>query len=300
MENSEKKVFIITPIGGAKDDVRREAEGVIDAAIIPTLEQMGFLSENISVAHRISESGSINKQIITRILNDDLAIVNLSRLNPNVMYELAVRHAARKPVVQICLEGTNLPFDIIDERTIFYTNDMKGTLELQDGLIRYVEEALKDEAPDNPIYRASELDQVIKNSSNSNINVDEYILERLDKIERSVNLINKVDNNRINKNDVEQKESGVNIDIGIVAKVDIITSDIHKELKHIFRDNLNIMYGYSFSPHSQLIAAGLKRKVRFRFRTADISSLIVFKEALEVYESESFEIIEIGIKLVDR
>jgi hypothetical protein len=115
----DKSCFIITPIGGDNTEIRRAAEGVIDAVIIPTLIEIGFKEENIRVAHRMPNPGAINRQVITRILEDDLAIVNLTGLNANVMYELAVRHAVRKPVVQICEYGTKLPFDITEERTIF-------------------------------------------------------------------------------------------------------------------------------------------------------------------------------------
>jgi len=45
----------------------------------------------IIVPHEISASGSINKDIITNIYNDELVIANLTGLNPNVMYELSFR-----------------------------------------------------------------------------------------------------------------------------------------------------------------------------------------------------------------
>lgn len=110
---------------------------------MPTLIDLGFLESNITVAHRMPQPGSINKQVIQRVLYDDLVITNLTGLNPNVMYELAIRHAARKPVVQICEEGTKLPFDIVEERTIFYTDDMMGVTQLQIKLKQTVLEAIK-------------------------------------------------------------------------------------------------------------------------------------------------------------
>lgn len=186
MTFEDKKCFIVTPIGSDNSDTRRAAEGVIDAVIIPTLGKLGFKSDNISVAHRMSNPGSINKQVIQRILDDDLVIVNLTGLNPNVMYELAVRHAARKPVVQICEVDTRLPFDITEERTIFYTNDMLGTVLLSDKLKTAVPEVLHDENPDNPIYRVVE-SNLIKASPLED--KDKYILNRLDKIETLISNI---------------------------------------------------------------------------------------------------------------
>ncbi|OAB30291.1 hypothetical protein PMSD_21170 [Paenibacillus macquariensis subsp. defensor] len=177
---NEKKCFIITPIGGDETNIRRAAEGVIDAAIIPTLVDLGFSVENIAVAHRMPNPGSINRQVIKRILEDDLVITNLTGLNPNVMYELAVRHAARKPVIQICEEGTSLPFDIIEERTIFYKNDMLGVIHLKEKFYDIVLEALKDQNPDNPIYRVAESNLI---SVEPLTDKDKYLIKRMDTIE---------------------------------------------------------------------------------------------------------------------
>ncbi|WP_447915872.1 hypothetical protein [Delftia acidovorans] len=151
--NDKKNCFIVTPIGGNGSDVRRATDGVISSVIRPLLTGIGYETH---VAHEISKSGSINKQVIEHILNDDLVIANLTNLNPNVMYELAVRHATAKPVITISEEGTKLPFDVADERTIFYTNDMSGVGELRAQLERAIESIKDGESHDNPVTRASQ------------------------------------------------------------------------------------------------------------------------------------------------
>ncbi len=47
-----------------------------------------------------------------------LVIADLSFSNPNVYYELALRNATRKPVVQLIRTGDKLPFDVGQYRTV--------------------------------------------------------------------------------------------------------------------------------------------------------------------------------------
>ena len=163
---SKKRCFIITPIGDERSETFRMAKGVIESVIKPVLERNGF--EDIKPAYEILESGMIGNQIIDRIVNDDLVIANLTGNNPNVMYELAIRHAAAKPIIHICEDGTKLPFDIKDSRTIFYKNDMLGTKELIERLECFVKEVdYEKEYMDNPIYNGIQTGRILKDLNES-------------------------------------------------------------------------------------------------------------------------------------
>ncbi len=192
MQNKENKesCFIITPIGDDLAPIRRHIDGIIDAVIEPALGD----KYKIVVAHRISEPGSITKQIIREIYTSKLVIANLTDRNPNVMYELAFRHSLGKPVIMIAEKGTPLPSDIIMERTIFYQNDAKGVLELRK-CIQKAEEDIdfsKENSPLHDVLREiNDEIEIVKTleegssaeSKNKNSNTLEYILEKLTKIE---------------------------------------------------------------------------------------------------------------------
>lgn len=175
---SVKKCFIVTPIGGADSTTRRAADGLISSVLKPLMSELGF---EVYVAHEISLTGSISRQVVEHILEDDLVIANLSELNANVMYELAVRHCTGKPVVAIAVAGTRLPFDIADERTVFYTDDMRGVVELTPALRKAVEASLLKTEADNPVLRVRQNRALLESLDQGDAKT--ILIERLDNIE---------------------------------------------------------------------------------------------------------------------
>jgi hypothetical protein len=179
--SGSKKCFIVTPLGAVGSETRKKAEGVIDSVLRPVLEK-DFKYEVI-VPHEIDQLGSITQQIIIHLLNDELVIANLTGLNPNVMYELAVRHAARKAVVCIAEEGTVLPFDIAAERIAFYDDKMAGVNILKKKLAGAIESAEQDQEHDNPIYRAKmgfEMQKVVVEKATS---TEDYMFKMIEEMQ---------------------------------------------------------------------------------------------------------------------
>lgn len=201
---SDKTCFIITPVGANLTPIRRAADGLISAVIKPVLKEMGF--SGIHVPHELPDPGSITSQVIKYIINDDLVIANLTGLNPNVMYEVSLRHAARKPLVIMCEEETALPFDINDQRAIFYKNDMAGAVEIKNELVKKVQAAISDTNIDNPIYKVVKdnmIEKMINQDPTATIPA-EAVLSRMESFESGLNEVTRTLNRMINRSDYER------------------------------------------------------------------------------------------------
>lgn len=111
----ETTAFYISPIGEEGSDTRRHADLFSASVVEPALEQYKL---KLLRADGIDSPGIITRQILDYIINARLVIVDLSFSNPNVFYELAIRHLMRKPTVQIMRARDRIPFDINQSRTI--------------------------------------------------------------------------------------------------------------------------------------------------------------------------------------
>lgn len=176
-----KRCFVVTPIGEVNSVTRRATDGLIAAVIRPVLSTLGF---EIVVAHEIASPGSITRQVIEHVVQDELVVANLTGLNPNVMYELAVRHCVGLPVVVVAEAGTKLPFDISAERTVFFRDDMHGVIDLREQMQAAIEAALSDDRIDNPVSRYVDAISMRQAADGDDFKV--MVVEKLEKLEQAV------------------------------------------------------------------------------------------------------------------
>jgi hypothetical protein len=106
----------VAPIGAVSSPERKHSNIVLKFIIKPVLEELGF-AEPVR-ADMLSEPGIIGRQIVSRLIGADLVIADLTGHNPNVFYELAIRHGTGKPFIQLIARGEIIPFDVGHQRTI--------------------------------------------------------------------------------------------------------------------------------------------------------------------------------------
>ena len=111
----ESVCFYVSPIGDDDSEHRKHADLFLGSIVEPALEEFGL---RVVRADKIGKPGMITAQIIEHVLKAKLVIADLSYHNPNVFYELCLRHVTRLPTVQIIRRADKIPFDLDQFRTI--------------------------------------------------------------------------------------------------------------------------------------------------------------------------------------
>src|SRR5689334_12095656 len=113
--------FVAIPSGRSAEE-RESFEGGRNEVVLPALKAVnGF---EVCVAAATDAPTSITTEIFEHLLFDPVAVFDLGGMtpdapaNPNVMYELGIRHAFRRPSVILAWEHQVLPFDINDQRAV--------------------------------------------------------------------------------------------------------------------------------------------------------------------------------------
>jgi hypothetical protein len=151
-KQNAKTCFVISPIGGDESQTRKWADQTIKHLIGPAAEKHGFV---VMRADQEDRAGIITTHIIQRLVGSELVIADLTGRNPNVFYELAVRHVTKKPLVQIIRAEEDIPFDVQGMRTVkFELNDPDILEQARDALERQVAAVLEEGEMETPISQA--------------------------------------------------------------------------------------------------------------------------------------------------
>lgn len=141
----ERICFVIAPIGEPDSDIRKRSDQVLRYLIAPAVEHKGYTAVR---ADELDKPGMITSQVIQHVVEDPLVIADLTGRNPNVFYELAIRHAIRKPIVQIISKGENIPFDVAGTRTIFVDHhDLDNVAQAKESILEQID-ALEADSSD--------------------------------------------------------------------------------------------------------------------------------------------------------
>lgn len=204
-----KECFFIAPINEKGTETRERTDKLMDYVVSEAVKEYEF---TVIRSDRMDTPGSITSQVIGKIVNSELVIADLTDHNPNVFYELAVRHATGKPFIQLIKEDQAIPFDIHDQRTIYYDLDVEAANETKEEIQAHLESLESDDfEAENPVSRSADM-QSLRQSEDS---TDQNLADVYDEL--SV-LTNKIDSLSHTLKQIDKKRIGdMTIDHNVIS-----------------------------------------------------------------------------------
>lgn len=153
-----KKCFAIMPFGQKKEKRPDGTEAEIDfdyvyhELIEKAVESLGIDCDRCD---EIIDTGSIHSKMFCGIFEADVAVVDVSFMNPNVYYELGVRHALNKHTTLVIRKNSNQPppFNISGLNVLGYDIDDTQKLEASRQKIReYVKNGMEKQSVDSLVH----------------------------------------------------------------------------------------------------------------------------------------------------
>jgi hypothetical protein len=123
--------------------------------IKPAVERAGYTCIR---GDEVLESGIIDKSMYALLIRADLVIADITTFNPNAIYELGIRHAA-KPFSTIVMKEKdgNIPFDLNHNKTFTYSHmgediGFNETNRCVESLEKLIKEIDRSKEVDSPLF----------------------------------------------------------------------------------------------------------------------------------------------------
>jgi hypothetical protein len=144
--------LVISPVGEPGTEARKRADQVFKHIIEPVVSALGYSAKR---ADEMGLPGVITGQLLAAVADSDLLVADLTDHDANVFYELAIRHACQRPVVQLIDSAQRPPFDLADMRTIHLDiHDLDSAEDARRQLEDQIERANTSAPADTPIASA--------------------------------------------------------------------------------------------------------------------------------------------------
>jgi O-acetyl-ADP-ribose deacetylase (regulator of RNase III) len=148
-----KTCFVIMPFGEKKDLDGKSInfDKIYKDFIKGAVSELGIKCVRCD---EIAETGWIHSKMFKHIFDADVAVVDITSLNPNVFYELGIRHALNKHVtVLIRRAGTPTPFNIQGFQMMEYNPENEESIASgKQKICEFIKNGLASQDVDSPVY----------------------------------------------------------------------------------------------------------------------------------------------------
>ncbi len=145
-----KRCFVIMPISETKSCTEEEWTHIFDQMIKPAVtgSKLGFTCDRVKPM-----TGNLIKDILNELNTADVVIADLTDRNPNVFYELGVRHTLRNRTILVAQNEDDIPSDLQSYWVVIYEKGLAGVENFK-RKIREILKGMRDnpEKADSPVF----------------------------------------------------------------------------------------------------------------------------------------------------
>ncbi len=182
--------FVVSPLGEPGSETRIKSDKVFKHIIAPAAEDNGLKAVRSDL---ISAPGMITSQIIRHILNDKMVVADLTDHNANVFYELTLRHAFRKPIVQLITSDQRIPFDVQGTRVVKYGLDLDSASEARNNVSKQIKTALSSEVEvESPVTIAAQIDELTRTTLPENQLIMKTLSDQIENMNKAISDMSKL------------------------------------------------------------------------------------------------------------
>jgi hypothetical protein len=144
---SPKDVFVIMPFSSTVSLSEPEWTEIYDHVFKPAIEECGY-----SCQRAIPKTGSLIRSIIEKLRNARIVLADITDRNPNVFYELGVRHSLSKRTIIVAQGNQHPPSDLLGYWFIRYGKEPAQVTRFKKDIKRLIADIESEpDKSDNPV-----------------------------------------------------------------------------------------------------------------------------------------------------
>ena len=145
--DEKRTVFVIMPFSGTETHDEAEWTNIYETILKPAVEACGYLCERARIS-----TGSLIKTIVGDLRNSTIVLADITDRNPNVFYELGVRHSLSKRTIIVAQRYDDIPSDLRGYWSVIYGTRQWEVDKFKDEIKRIISEIEKDpDRSDSPV-----------------------------------------------------------------------------------------------------------------------------------------------------
>lgn len=161
---AHKNVFVIMPFSATTRCSEEEWTDIFHNVFKKSIEEIGYSCERI-----VPNRGSLIKSIIHKLKMSPIVLADITDNNPNVFYELGVRHSLSKRTILVSQDPDNIPSDLNGFWTLTYNIYPNKIQQFKNEI-----KTILKEIEENPNKIDSPVSEYLQNEQ---YNVDNYLIK---------------------------------------------------------------------------------------------------------------------------